>query len=91
MITGILRGAHELDAWLRSHLGRPYHAVLGIGLIIEIVRHLHELGEIGESPSGIVRVALAVIFYSVLLMNQLGELHAHVAARKSRIRNGAAL
>lgn len=86
MIAGILRGAHRLDAWLRSHLGRPYHVILGIGLIIEIVGHLHELGEIGESPSGILRVALAVIFYSVLLMHQLGELHAHVVARKPRIR-----
>ena len=91
MIASIVRGAHGLDAWLCSHLGRPYHAILGIGLFIEIVRHLHELGEVGESPSGILRVALAVTFYSVLLVHQLGELQAHVAARKSRIRNGAAL
>jgi hypothetical protein len=86
MLAGILRGAHELDDWLRSHLGRPYHVILGIGLIIEIVRHLHELGEAGKSPTGILGVALAVIFYSVLLVHQLGELQAHVAARKSRIR-----
>jgi hypothetical protein len=87
VIAIILRGAHGFDAWLRSHLGRSYHAILGIGLFIEIVRHLHELGEVGESPSGILRVALAVIFYSVLLVHQLGELQAHVAARKSRIRS----
>jgi hypothetical protein len=86
MIAGILRGAYWLDAWLRSHLGRPYHVILGIGLFIEIVRQLHELGEVGESPSGILRVALAVTFYLVLLVHQFGELQAHVAARKSRTR-----
>jgi hypothetical protein len=81
MIDVVLRQAHRLDAWLRSHLGRPYHVILGLGLAIEIVRHLRELGEIGDSPSGMVRVVLVLIFYSVLLVHQLGELYAHVAAR----------
>jgi hypothetical protein len=83
MIDSILRQAHRLDAWLRSRLGRPYHVVLGLGLAIEIFRHLRELGEVGSSASGIGREALVVIFYSVLLVHQLGELHAHAAARRS--------
>jgi hypothetical protein len=82
MIDGILRLAHRLDAWLRSHLGRPYHVILGLGLAIEIVRHLRELSEVGDSASGIVRVVVVLIFYSVLLVHQLGELYAHVAARR---------
>jgi hypothetical protein len=82
MIGGILRQAHRLDAWLRSHLGRPYHVILGLGLAIEIARHLRELGEVASSPSGIVRVVLVLVFYSVLLVHQLGELQAHATARR---------
>jgi len=82
MIDAILRQAHRLDAWLRSRLGRPYHVILGLGLTIEIARHLRELGDVGNSPSGIVRVVLVLIFYLVLLVHQLGELYAHVAARR---------
>jgi len=89
MIDAVLRQAHRLDAWLRSHLGRPYHVILGLGLAIEIVRHLGELGEVGDSPSGMVKVVIVVIFYSVLLVHQLGELYAHVARRRlSRDRPG---
>lgn len=82
MIDSVLRQAHRLDAWLRLRLGRPYHVILGLGLAIEIARHLRELGEVAGSASGILRVAIVLIFYSALLVHQLGELYAHVAARR---------
>ncbi len=43
MIGEIFRAAHRLDAWLRRMLGRPYHAALGIGLVLEIIAHIREL------------------------------------------------
>jgi hypothetical protein len=81
MITRILGGAHCLDAWLGRTLGRPYHALLGIGLVIEIARRLREATEIGASTSGLLKLALAVALFCALLIHQLGELHEHMAQR----------
>jgi hypothetical protein len=87
MISDILRGAHRLDACLRLRLGRPYHVVLGLGLIEEIGRHLRELGEVGGSGWGIGRILLLVVFYSLLLVHQLGELHGHAERRQRASRS----
>jgi hypothetical protein len=82
MIEMPLRYAHRLDAWLRLRLGPPYHVILSLGLLIEIGRHCHELAELGAAPGGILRMALQLVLYSVLLVHQLGELSAHLAARR---------
>ena len=82
MIEAVLYYAHRLDAWLRLRLGPPYHALLGLGLVIEIGRHVHELADLHISTAGIVRSLLQLVLYSVLLVHQLGELHAHFAARR---------
>ena len=37
MIIEIPRAARHLDEKLKEKLGRPYHAALGIGLILEII------------------------------------------------------
>lgn len=42
MIHALTRAAHRLDLWLQARLGRPYNALLGIGLAIEIIRRLLE-------------------------------------------------
>lgn len=82
MIGGLLHAAHRLDNWLRRHFGRPYHAILGIGLVIEIARHVRELTEIGKTASGIIKLILAVILFTALLVHQLGELSEHAARRR---------
>ena len=82
MMGGLLHAAHRLDDWLRRHFGRPYHAILAIGLVIEIARHLRELTEIGGSTSGIIKLILAVLLFTVLLVHQLGELSEHAARRR---------
>ena len=82
MIGEILRVAHRADAWLRLRLGRPYHVILGIGLIIEVIRHVRELAEAGESASGILGASVLIVFYLVLLIHQLGELHGHAESRR---------
>lgn len=90
MIDAVLHGARRLDAWLRLRLGPPYHAILGLGLLIEIGRHIHELANFGDSQTGILRTGLQLILYSVLLLHQLGELSAHLAARRERRAAGGA-
>ncbi len=84
MVTEFLKGAHRLDDWLQRALGRPYHLILGIGLVIEIVRRLHDIKEIFESAGGILKAALTLALFALLLINQLAELHAHAARRASR-------
>lgn len=82
MIAAILDAAHRLDDGLRQRFGRPYHALLGLGLVIEIVRRVREIGDVPESSAGIVKIALAVLLFAVLLVHQLGELHEHAARRR---------
>ena len=84
MIEAVLRGARWLDAWLRVRFGPSYHALLGLGLIIEIGRHVHELTELDMASGRLVRAALQLLLYAVLLIHQLGELSAHLAARRER-------
>jgi hypothetical protein len=82
MILEILYGARRLDAWVRLRIGRPYHVILNIGLVEEIVRHLRELGEVGDSPGGIARIVALVVFFSLLLVHELGELHGPMERRR---------
>jgi hypothetical protein len=83
MILDILGGARRFDALLRSRLGRPYHVILNIGLVEEIVRHLRELAEIGDSAARAARILALVVFYSLLLVHELGELYG-LAERRRR-------
>lgn len=82
MFSMTLRCAHRIDAWLRRRLGPPYHVILGIGLVIEIIRHVRELVEVGASPRGMIGIVLLLVFYVVLLVHQLGELEVHLAHRR---------
>jgi hypothetical protein len=81
MIGEFLKLVHRLDDWLHRRLGRPYHALLGVGLVVEIVRHVREFG---GSTGGVVKTVLALILFVVLLIHQLGELHEHAAHRDER-------
>jgi hypothetical protein len=80
MIVEILHGIRRLDAALGRKLGAPYHAVLGIGLIMEIGRNLHELA----SLSFAIRPILAVVLFGFLLLHQIAELAEHVDERRKR-------
>jgi hypothetical protein len=80
----MLKAAHRLDDWLREMLGRPYHAVLGIGLVLEIIARLRELHEAPATSVGIVRLVLVMVLYLLLLVHQLGELSEHAERRRGR-------
>jgi hypothetical protein len=81
MIAAILHGARWLDEAAGRRLGPAYHAVLGIGLVAEIVRRVHELGDLQRSGVGAI---LAVALFGLLLLHQLGELAEHWDKRRKR-------
>ena len=87
MIREFLDAVHRLDVFLQTRLGRPYHALLGVGLVVEIIKELHELDKVREPAGGIVRTALALLLFAVLLIHQLGELREHAERRGEAARD----
>lgn len=85
MIVEILSFARRLDAALGRKFGAPYHALLGIGLGIEIVRRLNEIAELPGATAGALRAGFAVLLYALLLLHQLGELAEHLERRQERL------
>jgi hypothetical protein len=88
VIVEISHAAHRLDAWLRRSLGRPYHMMLGLGLVLEIIARIRELYEAPATASGIVRLMLVLLLYLVLLVHQVGELSPHAERRGRFFRDG---
>jgi hypothetical protein len=86
MVGEILRVVHRLDDWLRETLGRPYHMALGIGLILEIIARVRELHDAPATTGGIMRLALVMLLYLLLLVHQIGELSDHAERRRSALR-----
>ena len=89
MLTYVTRQAHWLDVWLRRKLGRPYVALLAIGLGLGISETLRELGKViadGEKglESNILKTVALVVFQSALLINQLAQLDQHRERRRRR-------
>lgn len=82
MINSILKAASGLDLWLGRQFGRPYHALLAIGLVLEIAQHVREVGELSRWHAGLVRTGLATLLFTALLVHQLGELYAHAERRR---------
>jgi len=84
MIRLITRGAHQLDAWLRLHLGRPYTVALGVGLVYGIIASVRGLGQAIHSSTGVLEIAVMVLFQLALLINQLGQFHDYGEERRRR-------
>lgn len=89
MLRFVTRRAHWLDVWLRRKLGRPYVALLAIGLGLGITETLRELGKViveGEKglESNILKTVALVVFQSALLINQLAQLDQHRERRRRR-------
>jgi hypothetical protein len=95
MLHWITRWALRLDEWLQATLGRPYHALLGIGLTVEIVRHLFEMPKRLAEVHRLVPTLLIMAMEIALLIHQVGALHHHVPKlgrqRGRRGRRGEAL
>ena len=89
MLTGLIRGASWLDAWLHQHVGRLYIGILGWGLVIAIGDGIGRLAKSFAPDDGrldVLRIVLTVALQSALLVNQLaqwGELRQRRRARKA--------
>jgi hypothetical protein len=82
MVGEILRVVHRLDDWLRETLRRPYHVALGIGLVLGIIARVRELHDAPATTGGIMRLALVMLLYLLLLVHQIGELSDHAERRR---------
>jgi hypothetical protein len=88
MIHAITRAALRLDLWLQAKLGRPYNALLGVGLTIEIIRRLIEIPERLASAHRLAVLALTVAMELALLIHQVGALSHHITPRGPGRRRG---
>lgn len=79
MIVEFFRGMRWLDATIHRKIGPVYNAILGVGLVVEIIRHIHEAK--GLDGSGMIRSIVAIVLFGVLLLHQLAELAEHVERR----------
>jgi hypothetical protein len=82
MLHAITRGALRLDLWLQAKLGRPYHALLGVGLAIEIGRRLIEIPEHLASVHRLAGLALILLMEAALLVHQIGALSHHIGGAR---------
>lgn len=84
MIRLVLLASHRLDAWLREHLGRPYLALLGVGLVFGIIATVGELDHEIRSGSSVLKLGFLAAFQVALLINQLAQFHDYRQERRQR-------
>jgi hypothetical protein len=82
MAIKIAHKAHRLDAWLKANVGRPYTAILSIGLIIAMVDGVgklsEKLSEGGELfSSHVLTYGVSLVFQLALFINLLAQWHEH--------------
>ena len=91
MILMICRWARQLDEWLQARLGRPYNALLGFGLVVEIIDQAGRLPQRLESAPNMIRSVLILAVEFALLLHQVGALSNHIDRRRAlRARAGDA-
>ena len=81
MFHAVTNAARDLELWLSRTFGRPYHALLGIGIAAEIVQHCRELPDKLDSAA-MLKTALAILLFVVLLVHQAGELSERAEQRR---------
>jgi hypothetical protein len=82
MILMICRWARRLDEWLQARLGRPYNALLGFGLVVEIIEQAGRLPQKLESAPTVIRSVLVLAVEFALLLHQVGALSHHIERRR---------
>jgi len=90
MLHRIARAALALDLWLQQTIGRPYHAILAVGLTIEIVRRITELPDRLALMHRWGEIAVMLVMNLALLIHQVGALSHHTPHRMARRRAPAA-
>jgi hypothetical protein len=87
MIRNLIRLAYHLDEWLQEKLGRPYNALLGIGLVLGLIHQVQDLPK-DLAHSGGVSTLLIAVMDVALLVNQAGQFHQHMERRRAMPRRG---
>ena len=86
MLREISGAAFKLDEFLQAKLGRPYHALLSVGLITEIVHSateaVHKVEEVGKLSWSLVSIVMAF----ALLIHQIGAMSHRFEDRERRRR-----
>ena len=82
MLTWIAASAHRLDGWLQERFGRPYNALLGVGLVVEIIRRLQEAPRAFSSAGGGAGAIFALVVAAALLLHQVGALSPRLERRR---------
>lgn len=83
MFQAVTNAARNFELWLSRTFGRPYHALLSIGIVVEIVQHCRELPDKLDSAA-VLKTALAILLFVVLLVHQAGELSERAEERREQ-------
>jgi hypothetical protein len=73
-----------LDKWLETHLGRPYNALLSVGLVLEMSSKISSLPKTWGHAHLSTGTLLGIAMEAALLINQLGEFSHRRHARAAR-------
>jgi hypothetical protein len=84
MFTRLTDRSRRLDEWLETNLGRPYNAVLTVGLMLELSQKLQTLPGTLTHAGGLAGLLFALAVQSALLIHQLGEFSHRREKRRTR-------
>ncbi|WP_394762593.1 hypothetical protein [Phenylobacterium sp.] len=84
MFRAITDWARWLDQWLETNLGRPYNAVLSVGLVLEMINKIETLPANIAHGKGLVGILFSLVVEAALLINQLGEFSHRRHKRKAQ-------
>ena len=82
MIRNLAQLAYLLDEWLQEKLGRPYNALLGVGIVLGLIHQITDLPKDFSHGAGIGNLFF-VAMDGALLINQAGQFHQHMERRRA--------
>ncbi|THD67128.1 hypothetical protein [Phenylobacterium sp.] len=82
MIRNLAQLAYRLDEWLQTKLGRPYNALLGVGLVLGLIHQFQDLPKDFARGGGVSTLLIAAMDVA-LLVNQAGQFHQHLERRRT--------
>jgi hypothetical protein len=81
IIRNLAQVAYHLDEWLQANLGRPYNALLGVGLVLGLIHQVQDLPKDFTHGGGLSTLLIALMDVA-LLINQAGQFHGHMERRR---------
>jgi hypothetical protein len=83
---GLTYWAWRLDRWMQRQFGTPYRVVLSAGLVASISASWSALVTTIHSSTNVAIIIATVVFQTLLLINQLAQMHQR---RRARVRRRA--